>query len=161
MKHIVLTCGQIAIVDDEDYEWLNKFKWHAQKHHTDGYYAVRNVRENGIRRKQYMHKLILGIDGTRTLGDHIDTNKLNNSRNNLRVASFSENRCNIGITNKNTTGYKGVYLDKRYNRFYARIKIGDKLSYLGTFSTAQEAAKNYNESALKHYGEFARINKID
>ena len=161
MKQIALTRGQVAIVDDEDFEWLNQFKWYAQQHHSGDYYAVRNVKENGKRRKQHMHKLILGIDGTETMGDHIDTNKLNNTRDNLRVATCFENNRNVGISAKNTTGFKGVYLDKKCNKFFARIMANKKSIHLGVFPTAIEAAIIYNISAIKYHGEFARINKVD
>src|SRR3990167_1380719 len=92
VKLMPLTQGQFSIVDDEEYAWLSKFKWHY-----DGRYARRNSLQNeGNRRPIYMHRVIAKPpDGMKI--DHIDGNKLNNTRANLRVCTHSENQHNRRI----------------------------------------------------------------
>lgn len=162
MKEIKLSRNQVAIVDDIDFEQLNKFKWSAKRSgsskYSYGFYAARNVIENGTLRTQYMHRLILGIDGTNLLVDHIDGNKLNNTRNNLRIATRAENNRNIGMLSNNSSGFKGVTWNKKSKKFQARIKFNNKLIYLGSFSDAIEAAKLYDVKAVELFGEFANLN---
>jgi len=174
MKEIKLTQGKVAFVDDEDFDELNQHKWFAQeikyKDGTKQYYAGRNVRcEIGNKRQKrvYMHRVILNTDG---LVDHIDSNGLNNQRNNLRSATSGQNVHNQKPKQNCTSKYKGVYLhiikDKRYGREYpywnASIRVpGGKTLNLGDFKNEKEAALTYNEAAIKHFGEFAYLNDLD
>lgn len=90
--------------------------------------------------------------------DHIDGNKLNNTRGNLRIASNAENKMNRDKQSNNTSGYKGVSFHKKYKKWRAIIGIQGKSIHLGYFSDAVEAAKAYDDSARKYHGEFARTN---
>ena len=106
-----------------------------------------------------MHREIANTpDGYET--DHIDGNKLNNTRANLRICTHAENHRNVGLRSTNTSGYKGVSFYKRYNRWRARIWANDRLVFLGYFDSALEAACAYNNSAMLHYGEFAWLNQV-
>lgn len=156
-KQIPLTQGQFAIVDDCDYERLSQFKWFAHKNkHT--WYAQRNEpRGNGKRGFVHMHHEVLSVPpGTRV--DHKDSDGLNNTRDNLRPATYPENNRNARKRMDNTSGYKGVSWHKGHRKWIASIRIDDKLRHLGDFATAEEAAAAYDKAAIAAWGEFARIN---
>lgn len=159
MKLIKLTQGKFAQVDDEDFEKLNKYKWHAQK---DGntFYAVRKslikASIDGGRKKVHMHRVILGAPPG-VLCDHIDGDGLNNQRCNLRIATRQENRRNqIRARKDNKLGVKGVCWNKDHGKFEAGIGIDGKLTHLGDFFCLEKAKKAYREAELKYFGEFAR-----
>src|SRR5688572_4947824 len=104
MKEIPLTQGKVALVDDEDYEWLNRWKWTFQECKSGNGYAVRYSRG----RREYMHRLVLNAP-TGTEIDHVATgDTLNNQRTNLRVCTRAQNLANRNIGKNNTSGYKGV-----------------------------------------------------
>lgn len=92
--------------------------------------------------------------------DHIDRNKLNNRIENLRPCTSSQNKGNIQLLSNNVSGYRGVSLNSRSQKWHAQIKIHGKQTYLGRFDTPREAAVRYNEAAVKHFGEFAFLNPV-
>lgn len=158
-KNILLTKGQIAVVDDEDFDWINQWKWFANENKT-GYYAARWIRQGTKRKLQYMHKLILGIKDDGVCGDHKDGNKLNNVRDNLRIATHSENMRNVPVRHNTLTGYKGVKLDKRKGKYMACINVDGKRIFLGYFDYKVAASRAYDRAAIKYHKEFARINNV-
>jgi len=89
--------------------------------------------------------------------DHADGNKLNNAIANLREASVSENAANSVIRKDNTSGFKGVYLDKRIMRWSARLRVDGRYKALGYFGSAQEASAAYDAASQAHFGKFARL----
>lgn len=106
-----------------------------------------------------LHLIIMNVaNGQRV--DHKDGNKLDLRKQNLRICTHAENNCNQGIRRTNTTGYKGVRHNKRYDSWSARIGTGGKYIYLGTHKTDKLAAQAYNTAALKYHGAFARLNVI-
>lgn len=156
MAEIQLTRGLVATVDDDDYARLSAIKWHATSlGYAQGYLPGGS---DGAPIRIRMHRYILGLsnDDPREV-DHIDGDRLNNRRSNLRVCSRAENCRNMGLTARNTTGMKGIYLDKRRNRWRARIHIDGRDISLGYHSTAEAAYAAYCEAAKQHFGEFARI----
>lgn len=156
MRQISLTQGKFALVDDEDYEYLNQWKWYA-KPHRDTYYAERNIRpvKGGNQIQIRMHRQIVNAPDS-VLVDHKDRNGLNNQRHNLRQCSNSQNRRNSKLQINNTSGYKGVCKDGNWYR--ARIVIDGKRVSLGYFPDPIDAAKAYDSAAKVHYGEFALLN---
>ena len=90
------------------------------------------------------------------LTDHIDGNGTNNKWNNLRLANRLQNLANRKINTNNTSGFKGVYFDKRDKRYYARIGFNGDLN-LGRFSTPEEAHIAYCKAAKEYFGEYARF----
>lgn len=161
MKTIELTQNQAALVDDEDFEWLSRWKWYALWDNcTKSFYAARTApRPDGKRRHVYMHRSILGL-GPGELGDHKDRDSLNNQRFNLRRCTKSQNNANGKRQRNNTSGYKGVCWHKRHNKWYAGIRYQGKRIYLGAFKRVEDAACAYNDAARKYFGEFASLNEI-
>lgn len=157
MNKIVITSrkyGQkICLVDDEDFDYLSKLKWYVLKN-SKTFYA--NTIIDGKTFK--MHRMIMNVK-TGEFIDHRDHDGLNNCKSNLRICTRSQNAMNA-TRSTNKYGYKGVSYKKSHRRFVARVEVNGKTTYFGSCKTAREAAIIYNEHALKHYGEFANLNKI-
>ena len=132
MKTIQLTQGYEAIVDDEDYELYGSQSWH----YSHGY-ATRKTRAGTV----YLHRLILGDSLDEV--DHINGDKLDNRKVNLRFATHSQNNMNKPRQSNNTTGFKGVHQLKSTGKFQAYIKRNGKRMHLGTYTTALDAARAY------------------
>lgn len=150
MKEIKLTNSELkAIVDDEDFDMVSS---HGTFYLNDDGYPIRTKLPHVL-----LHNLLLPVNPPLEV-DHKDTNKLNATRDNLRYATRSQNRANRPAQANSTTGYKGVYLEKRTGKFFARIQKDRKVIHLGTFFNEIEAAEVYDEAAIKHFGEFAFLN---
>lgn len=154
-KKIPLTQGKFALVDDEDYDYLNQWKWRF-----DGRYVVRTATISFKNRITiWMHRLIMGTS-VNELCDHINHNTLDNQRLNLRNASTFQSAMNRRIHKNNKSGYKGVV--KRGNSSWrATVDFRGKHVFCHTFPSAIAAAKAYDENALKWHGEFADLNFPD
>lgn len=155
MKTIPLTKGDFAIVDDDDYEYLIQFEWFL----TPGGYAARKTTKNGRPSIVLMHREIAKTPkGMQT--DHINGNRLDNRKCNLRICTNAENSRNRGPM-PGTSKYKGVRWLKNDKKWQANIKLNQKQITLGCFNSEIEAAKAYNEAAIKYFGEFAWLNDIE
>lgn len=154
---IMLTRGQVAIVDDQDAE-LSRHHWHATRHPDSSWYARRNVPgQHGkmvLLHREIAKRAGLDIDGKEV--DHWDGNGLNNRRANLRVATRVQNAKNMPKPRRNKSGFKGVSFYARDGRWQAHIKADGVNHYLGRFDTPEEAAVAYEEAAKRLHGEFAR-----
>lgn len=155
MKTIQLTKGAVALVDDEDYDELNKYKWHL---HSEGY-AVRTTGSGRTRERFRMHRLIAKTPEEMDT-DHINGNRLDNRKENLRICTRAENLRNRFVGSNNASGYKGVAYHKFSKLYHATINMNKKQKSLGYFKTPKEAAKAYNDSATKYFGEFAKLNDV-
>lgn len=153
MKLIKLTRGKFTMVDDADYDWLNQWKWNAAKK-DDSFYAVR---QNG-NKKIKMHRLILGLNDPKILGDHRDRNGLNNQRYNLRQATHTQNRHNSSGFKSSSSKFKGVSWDKNTQKWRASIRTLGKKTNLGFFKLESEAAIAYDNAAKERHGEYANLN---
>lgn len=148
MKTIPLTQGKFAIVDDEDYPELSKYKWYIARG-----YAVRGFKGKTI----FMHKNILNTpNGFQT--DHINHNGLDNKRCNLRICTASQNQQNRQHRPDGSSKYKGVWWDKVRKKWKSQIKHNNCMIYLGYFISEKEAAKMYDIKAIELFGEFAYLN---
>ena len=142
-----------AIIDTEDIKKIKNFKWslaktgYVQAHHGAGIIKIQHI--------------VMGIfPNMEKQIDHKDGNRLNNCKSNLRFCTSAENNRNRGKQKNNKSGYKGVYHASRGSRWVANIRINRKTIYLGTFTNKLDAAKTYNEAAIKYHGEFACLNII-
>jgi hypothetical protein len=163
MKEIELLQNKIVLVDDEDYERLKNFKWYYNNHNSSGIgYAFRFVKISPTQRKFLsMHRQILGLPpGSIPMVDHKDGNGLNNCKSNLRICTNQQNQFNSKLRSDNTSGFKGVYYSFKEKKWRSTIKIGKKRMCLGAFSNKIDAAKAYNQAAIEHIGEFAKINNV-
>lgn len=157
MKVIQLPKGYTAIIDDVDSD-LIAFKWYLCVLPEKTY-----VRGNaGTKRQQYLHRFIMERMIQRPINrgelvDHIDNNPFNNCRENLRLATHSQNVQNQKIHSNNTSGFKGVSFHKKRSRWQATISIKGKQKHLGFFQTLDDAYKAYCKAAKQYYGEFARL----
>ena len=152
MKEIQLTKGAVTIVDDEDYELLTKWKWHLQ---TAGYACNKGGVGKGT---VYMHRLILDCPDDMIV-DHIDGNRLNNKRENLRIVTYSQNHMNRKVKRKNCTSkFKGVSYDANRGKWRSYIKLDGKFIHLGEFNTEMEAALTYDKAASERFGEYSSLN---
>lgn len=158
MKQISLTQGKFAQVDDEDYDYLNQWKWCANKKPNENYYAVRRASIlQGETKEIRMHRIIMKTpDGMEC--DHINHNGIDNQKSNLRNCTHGQNMKNRTSAKNASSKYLGVYWYKVNKKWRATISINGKVTHLGTFKTEIEAAKAYNIMAEKHYGEFANLN---
>lgn len=163
MKTINLTQGQVALVDDWNYDWLNQWKWYARKDSNGNYYAQRSPYPRGSKAIM-MHREIMktpkGLDV-----DHIDHNGLNCLEENMRNCTHKQNCANFSFRKTPTLSkYKGVsysttkYKDKEYSYIFAQIRHDDKNLHLGTFKTEEAAARAYDAKAREIYGKFANLN---
>lgn len=154
MKTITLSKGQIVMVDDSDFEYLNQFNWCTLKgKHT--FYAFRMVGPKGKRTSVLMHREILNAPKGMEC-DHVDGNGLNNQRSNLRLATISQNRGNHIRKRPNATSkFIGVSLCGATGKWVANIQVNKKYKHLGSHCNEIEAAKAYDAAALEHFKEFA------
>ncbi len=138
--------GEMILVDDKDYEWLNQWKWRC---HPKGY-ATRTVGKTGI----LMHRLIMDASKHVQI-DHINRNKLDNRRNNLRFCNNSENHFNRTITKRSTSGVKGVYWSSQKLKWRIQIQHKGKFHFFGYYDDLVVAKKVAKEKYKKLAGEFA------
>ena len=152
MKKIKLRSGLFTLVDDDDFKYLNQFKWYGYKDKTTSY-VIRNKTVKDPLRERNMARLIMNTPKGMEV-DHVDHNGLNNQKSNLRNCTRSQNCANRKPWSK--SGYMGVYSFD--NTIMSHIKINGKIIYLGTFKTNIDAAKAYDKAAKKYHGEFANLN---
>lgn len=155
MKYIELTQGFKAMVDDEDFERVNAYKWC----YNQGY-ATRSERINGKQKAILMHRFIMNTPDDMDT-DHEDLKPLNNQKYNLRICTRRQNQGNIGLRKDNTTGYKGVCWNKVVKKWQAYIYHNKKYKNLGYFVNIEDAARAYDKAAIIHFGEFATLNFPD
>lgn len=156
MKQITLSNSSLTtLVDDENYELLNKYKWYILKKGSCVY-----ARTEIKRIEVFLHRMIMGCekwDGK--MVDHKDGNGLNNQKSNLRFCNYSQNSANRKSKVNGTSKYLGVSKDVRSKRIYWKMSISHNNKDINKFfKTEKEAALAYNEYAKKYHGEFARMN---
>lgn len=150
--YIPLTKGAVARVDPADYERLIQMgSWCLN---SSGY-AVHYTKVNGQRKTLLMHRLLMNAPPHLQV-DHINRDKLDNRRENLRFATRSQNQANKNVGKNNTSRFKGVNQNK--GKWEARIKYHGRRINLGRFTNRVKAALVYDAASLILYGEFAGVN---
>lgn len=144
-----LYCGEFAIVDSEDVEYLSKFRWHKAKFKHTNY--VRGTVEG---KQILLHRLIMkepvGMDV-----DHINHNGMDNRKENLRIVTRSQNAQNSRVGVNNTSGVKNVHYIKSRNRYRVVIGVDNKNIQIGYFKTLEEATEARTAAVKKYHGEYA------
>lgn len=163
-KEIPLTKGMVALVDDEDYERLSRYKWHIRMHRNTFYARRRQRLADGKKRDYFMHSFIIDAPHGLVI-DHRDGNGLNNCRENLRLATFAQNGQNSSkrrfLRSQRPSRFKGVSWSLSNNKWAAKIRAGGgKPKHLGYFDSEYDAALFYDIAAAKHFGEYARFNLV-
>lgn len=152
MHLIPLTKGKAAMIDDEDVATITKHSWHFK----DNGYAMRSTERNGEKKSFYMHRELLNAPKGMAV-DHINHDKLDNRRSNLRLCTIGQNNRNMRM---NKHGFKGVSWDTARGRFKATISVNNKSMNIGRFDTAEEAALYYDVAAQLFYGQYAYLNNV-
>lgn len=135
MKSIMLSNGGLALVDDQDFELLNRWRWHRSQNG----YAMRS----SYRGKVVMHRLIMSPAPSGLEVDHINRDKLDNRRSNLRWVTHSVNQRNNPAQANNTSGYRGVCWDRTRGKWRAATKHDGRHVLIGRYDTAEEASTAY------------------
>lgn len=134
MKKLPLSQGKFALVDDEDFEWLNQWKWCAAKS-KKFVYAVRKVKKKML----YLHRFITSAPKGKVV-DHLNHDTLDNRRTNLRVCSYRENNLNLKeLDAKNKSGVSGVQWLKQSKKWGAFMNSRGKTLCIGKFDSLEEA----------------------
>ena len=167
---------QHILVDDEDYDLVNQYKWHVHEGKNGRLYARTNIdHPSGERRMRNisgywanckkqtsicMHQLINKTPKGMYTDHKVPENTLDNRRSNLRTSTNQQNCANRGINKNNTHGFKGITYDgrKKITPWTARIGHKGKRIYIGNYKTPEEAARAYDKKAIKLNGEFACLN---
>jgi len=166
MKEIKLTGGYVALVDDDDFDYLNQWSWRIKKaRHT--VYARRSVYLGNYKTEDIaMHRAIMNPPDNMQI-DHIDHNGLNNQKNNLRICTPSENKRNARFRVPCSSIYKGVcrHVDRwdggECVSYYCGISVDHQSIFLGSFKNEVDAAVAYDLAAIKYHKDFAYLNFPD
>ena len=136
--------------DIEDYEKVKAYTWYQVAGYATAF---------GGRKTMPLHRLLMNNPKGLQV-DHINLDRSNNRRSNLRLATTKENQRNRGISKNNTSGAKGVWLRYKYNDYRASIKVDGRSIHLGYYPTFIEALEAYDRAAIHYFGEFAWLNNL-
>lgn len=134
--------------DKDNFDKIKNYAWRENK---NGYIVTSNYSS-----VVYLHRLIMQdfITNDDEEIDHINHNKNDNRRENLRICTHQQNNCNKKLPKHNTSGIRGVHWDKRYNKWRARISVNGKDIYLGLFDNIKDAEKIRKQAEIKYYKEY-------
>lgn len=135
-----------VLLDDEDYDSVACYPWYLNYH---GYIAGK-VNGGCV----YLHRFLMGEPSGKVI-DHINGNKQDNRRCNLRICTVKENVRNARRPKNNTSGYTGVTYRKHKDRYLANIMVDRKQIHLGYYKTPEEAIAARKAGEQKYFGEFA------
>lgn len=151
----IVKVGDKRAIVDREFEYFKNFKWYL----SSGGYAARMIDINGVIFVSFMHRIVAGTPkGMKT--DHINGNKLDNRKSNLRICNISENNRNCCVHKDNKSGFKGVYWDKSRNKWAAGVRCNKKHYTIGRFNRIEDAVSAYNIRAKELFGDFAKLNVL-
>lgn len=151
MHEIQLTQDKVALIDDDDLDLVDGYKWHAHCNQSGHWYA--KTRSGTLS----MHRQIMNpSEGFEV--DHINGDGLDNRRENLRIVTSTQNKGNMKKQEGRSSEYKGVTWDKSRNKWIVHIHKQDKQVYLGRYFDEEIAAKVYDDAAREYFGEHANTN---
>lgn len=144
------------IIDMEDYPLVSQYKWTQTPR---GYFVSAMGKRGG---HTFLHRLVMKHYDLKEneFIDHIDCDKTNCRKSNLRICKKTDNNRNILIQKNNQCGYKGVHWAKDRRKWRADITVNRQHIHIGSYDTAEEAALAYDECAVLYYGEFAKTNAM-
>lgn len=155
MPQIELSNGQAALVDADDYERVKNFTWTISPIGNTRYLMNRKM-VKGKSTCIFIHRMLLSAE-PHQLVDHINGDGLDNRRCNLRIANKAQNSMNSKKRSDNTSGFRGVAFVPKANRYQAKLHFEGRRITSRFCKTAIEAAEAYKSLAIKHYGDFVRL----
>lgn len=161
MIEIPLSQGLFARIDDEDCSLILGISWYALRTKEGFHYAIGNEPMiAGVRRKIKMHRYVMGLESNDPrVVDHIDRNRLNNCKSNLRICEQKQNSRNRPAS-RSSTGYKGVFWRKSRNHYISKIVVDGRTIYLGSSNDPYKLHCVYREAAMRYHGEFANFDVL-
>jgi len=158
MREILLTQNKVTLIDDEDFEYLNRYKWSANKVNRYWYVTARIQKSDGTKKNERMHRLIMNAP-TGMLVDHINGDSLDNRKENLRICKTSTNLQNQYVI-RGSSRFQGVYWKEKQKKWAANIGKDGKHYYLGIYNFEEDAARAYNQAALLLY-QNPKLNQME
>lgn len=156
LLQITLKNGAVIQIDEEDYAIVEKHRWYTTKSGSrKKTYACTKI--NG--QKVLIHRIILSAESGQVV-DHINGDGMDNRKVNLRLCTHTQNLWNQKKNKNNRSGYKGVFYSQHHGRWAAEINADRTRHFLGYFEVIEDAARAYNEAAIKYHGHFAELNRI-
>lgn len=143
--------GRVVLLSEEDVGLVSKYHWYGVPSKKTVYARY----QDAARKVTLMHRLILGADPGQIV-DHINGNGLDNRRDNLRLVTAAQNSHNRRP--HGAIPFKGVTWAKGRTRYRAELAVSERRIGLGSYATAEEAARAYDAAALAHFGEYAWLN---
>lgn len=139
-----------VLVDDDDYLILSQYHWYV----TTYGYATRMVNIDDKRTSIQMHRQIMNAPKDKEV-DHINHDKLDNRKVNLRICTKSQNMSNMYPSKSNKSGYRGVILNKKTGKWEAFISVDKKKHHLGLYTKLEDAVKARQKAAVELHGDYA------
>lgn len=154
-RWVPLTKGKFALIDEADASTVCQFLWSC--HHTG--YAYRGEYKDGKTKMVMLHRFLMDFPKGAEV-DHVNGNRLDNRRSNLRLVTQQEQARNKMTRPTRKSPYKGVFWMRKNRKWQAQICDSGKIRYLGLHLSAEDAARAYNAAALETFGPHARLNVI-
>ena len=148
---LISTNGYKILIDAEDEEKVRGYKWHVTKDQKGNLSVMSSNRV-------YLHQLLLGFPEGEV--DHINLNRLDNRKKNLRAVTHQQNQINQPLQKNNTSGVSGVSYYPPRKKYRARIKIGQHDIHLGYYHSFEEAVQARNVGMECMFGEYGRYNDV-
>jgi hypothetical protein len=156
--------SDFAIIDMEDLEKVAPYVWWTTGGYASSGYYIGNRKTGRKWKPLRMHRIVMGCDDSTIKIDHINGNRLDNRKSNLRFCNNQQNCFNMAQgarkNQKSTSKFKGVYYDKKRNLWTSAIMKDYSNHFLGRFESEVQAANAYNIAAKNMFGIYASLNNF-